>query len=572
MKCLHLRLSLQCQKCGESLPVNRAAETMLCVRCFENAETTAALWQFLVTPRLAQAFNMQEHEESRAKGLHASIGSYDITFGRKRPQCSACGEEWQISDLLALEKKGIQFQCEGCDAEVSIRKPPEWFSAIVPHACLLVGETSAEAQRMRFKREEAVTIHCYHCGASLPLDGKLRGVLCTYCGKQCMVPDDIWLRLHPVETTQTWYVIVNANESAVILPEEISSFIDLAAISSSDTALLWEDHNGYCVGRLGPDGFFKWIQPDLACSSYARIFYTASAETVWILDHDEEIVFAFDAQTGKERRRAENEDHESDTISVLDHRGAAACADNTILIYRNWEAGPSKSDISEQIRKAGPYVLTQAELDALNEVPRLAEIRRFDSKCKRIPLWQGRKDDELDHNIVEWNSLHDQPALLPDNAMLEAASDGTLYAIEPRLAIAVRFDSNGKRMALVRPVQKEISSITDCAIDSNGSVIVAFEHRKQINRETWMHIGRISLDGRFDIIAGPHAPKNNCSLGTSTLRLSMDRDRNIHVCGGNFGNLRRITPDGATVWRSVWTIIKDPDEAEELSDARHGKK
>ena len=65
---LSLEFSIQCTNCGETLPVNKAAEKILCDRCGEETQTPLALWQKLVTRPLVDASTLKPETDSWANG------------------------------------------------------------------------------------------------------------------------------------------------------------------------------------------------------------------------------------------------------------------------------------------------------------------------------------------------------------------------------------------------------------------------------------------------------------------------------------------------------------------------
>ncbi len=572
MKSLILKFSIECANCSQPLPVNRASESIQCVHCLEQTQTPVELWDALITPRLLEACNMEPGTDTWAKGMMAGIGSYRLTFGCQNPRCPECDASWDIGDIHSIHEKGHSlFTCRGCGKESSLRRPPEWFTGLMPHAKLLLGEVSDESQHRSFKGKNSVSIFCYHCSGPLPLDGSRRTVTCSHCGNECMVSDDIWLRLNPVTAPHPWYVVIDLADGVALLPHTIDDFIDLEGMPDDTTALLWEDDSGYCIGRVDDRGLFTWIVRDIFCSDYARLFFVSRSDLLWVLDHDEEVAHAFNAGTGEKILTIENEDHDPDLISVMDHYNAAVNTDGTIVVYRCWQKDNSPDTITEQIKRQGPHILTASEIEGLNRKSGLWEMRRFNEKGERIPLWQGLKAGDGNRDIPEWNSLPDQPTRPPDNAMIEPGPGGTLYMIDPEHVIITRYDSSGKCLGLIKPDAKVVEEVLDCGIAGDGTICIVFDHRKKIGRESWSHIARIGLDGSFQILTGPHAPVHDYPIGAWVKRISVTERGSIHICSYNFINLRVINPDGSLFWRSPGTIIEDKTLSRELAEARRKK-
>ena len=48
---------------------------------------------------------------------------------------------------------------------------------------------------------------CMSCGGGLEVDGTARTVTCRFCSGSNDLPDGLWLRLHPQQTVQTFFVV-----------------------------------------------------------------------------------------------------------------------------------------------------------------------------------------------------------------------------------------------------------------------------------------------------------------------------------------------------------------------------
>ncbi len=536
-----LEFNLQCRSCGETLPVNCAAESILCIKCGAHTPTPEYLWAYLVTASLVKATGLEPGKESWAKGLHASIGSYGMTYGRSDPKCRECGAAWKIDDLRAIASGGAaKFTCGSCNKIATVRKPPEWFSRVVPDPVLLVGETATAGTV--FKGETSVSIHCYHCGGGLQLDGSSRTVKCTFCGNDLLVPDDVWLRLHPVMTAHPWYIMVEMGDAVALIPDDISEVTDIALLPDGDAVLLFDSHEGACIGRTDQKGRFKWLIENLTITSDARLFYVGGAGLLWVVASNEEEVLSFDASTGDLAGDIRNEG-QADTISVLAHVGAVALSDNTLVVFRGMPPD-------------FPY-----------------RLRRYDSEGKSIPMWKGIEDRDLPGpgERPDWGAMPDRPLYPPDDALLEPGPEGTLYFIHKEKCIVSRYDPSGTHLGTVQAKQNAITQIHDCGVADDGTVFVVFEHKKMIGDDTWDHVGRMAPDGSFEILVGPHAPVHNFSIGTYGHKLSVTGPGSFLLCGTDFNELWAMQRDGSVIWKTPGTRVHDEDRADELAEAA-GKK
>ena len=544
-----INFNLQCRKCSKTLPVNRAAESIVCMKCGAHNSTSQEFWSYLITAYLIDATGMELGEESWAKGIFASIGSYNITFGRTDPSCRNCGMIWKIQDLMAIAEQGASnFICNSCGKTESIRKSPEWFTEVVPYSLLIIGETAPEATSTVYEGDTSVSIHCYHCGGNLKPDGTDRVVKCHYCGNDLIIPDDIWLRLHPVMTSHPWFILMDLGDSVALIPKKISDVTDIALLPGNEAVLLWDSHEGSCIGRTDTKGRFKWMIENITIEADARLFYVKDAARLWVIGTEEEKVLCFDAGTGDLVHNIENEE-DPDMISVFACYGAVALSDNTIIIYRGM---PPKT----------PF-----------------RMRRYDGEGKKIPLWSGYSDNELTEKpqkmtgsiiIVtqtsDWNNLPDRPIYPPDDALFEPGPDGTLYFIHPEKFLVAKYNSAGNHLETIKAKQKVVSEVIDAAVADDGSIFVVFEHRKKVGKETWNHLGVMNPDGSFEVLVGPYAPVHNYSIGYYDHKVAVSGRGSVLVCGRDFKYLWVFERDGSLIWQTPLTQAHDKNRADELKE------
>ncbi len=538
VKSIGITFTSECSYCRNPLPVNQASEVTLCPKCGNMVQTPVELWELLIAKRLAEASDMEQETDSWATGMIAGLGNYRLTFGNLAPRCGSCEALLSLESLLALAlEKETKFSCSACGAISSVRVPPPWFSGVSSFAILLVGESAPEGGGTFTGTSEGVSIRCYHCGGPLPLDGSSRTVKCTHCGQDLLVPDDIWLRLHPAVAAHPWYILLSTGESAALLPDDIDDFLDLAALPGGDTALLWEEDSEGRIGRADRSGGLCWVKKKIALSDYARLLYAPEQDLLWVIDREEDITQSFRADTGSPAVTIRKKKNKPDFISAVDHEGIAAATDGTLLVYRCWE-------------------------DDNNA------LRRFDSAGKRMRLWTDSNDDDLPKKRVEWDDLGDRPARPPDGAWIAGGPDGTLYFIDRESGRFASFDREGGLRGIVRPDCAEVEKIQDCGVAGDGSVYVLFDHKEAINEINFSHVGRIGPDGTFQVLAGPHSKKNGHSLGTDMERMSVAENGEIHLCDRGFDNFRILAPDGSPVWRSPATVKEDENRAGELREAK----
>ncbi|MBD3191905.1 MAG: hypothetical protein GF308_14755 [Candidatus Heimdallarchaeota archaeon] len=86
--------------------------------------------------------------------------------------------------------------------------PPEWLKKVLPIVfCFVDASIDSKKEKSEPTIPEGIAFSCPRCGAMLVVDGKNRLVPCDYCKLQVYLPDDLWLRIHPVEKKKKWFVV-----------------------------------------------------------------------------------------------------------------------------------------------------------------------------------------------------------------------------------------------------------------------------------------------------------------------------------------------------------------------------
>ncbi|HON80160.1 MAG TPA: hypothetical protein PK544_16845 [Spirochaetota bacterium] len=558
---LSLKWSVECSNCRESLPVNKAAERILCHHCGEETDTPLPLWQRLVTPQLTEAIDMEDETDSWANGMMAGLGSYSMEFGKMLPRCEdGCGAVWPLREVVKIAERGAEhFTCRKCGKIFTVRKIPEFFSDVIPFARYIVGEESPEAEGRFSGSDEGIGMRCYHCGASLKLDGSSRKVHCTYCNNDLLVPDDIWQRLNPVITAHFWYILLDTGDHVGLLPVEIDDFLDLEVMPNGDTILLWEQDSTGHIGRSDRTNGLVWHTSEFEVNDYTRLLYDRGRNILWALHSWEHMVYCFDAATGRMIKSfVQDEDKEKKgIITAKDHEGLAICTDGTIVINRIWGASAVT-----MIVKNGQLFYPPGY------VPHYTTMRRFNTKGREIPLWENQDNSvKDDRDEILFEKLVDRPSRIPEGAWLMGGPDNTMYVLDRTDGRTAVFDREGKLLHTIRPELDGVSRIQDAGVAADGSVYVLFDHRKKIRHENYSHAGRITRDGKFTLLAGPLCKKNKFPLGTELELMAVGERGEMHMCDYRMGIFRILNPDGSPAWKSLGTFSED----EEMEDHIAGR-
>ncbi len=195
-----------CGKCGHPVPINGPFRNIICTGCFANVSISAETYgDFL------NKFENEYQNFNEAEGMGGTVmggdGTYKYSYYKLSPRCWNCKTGLPEASL----KTDGKLLCRKCGFEHEIFPVPEWLKEVVPSAVQCIcserelndkkGETGIESGG------KPVAMSCIRCGGSLEVTGYSERIMkCRYCGIDVYIPDPVWLRLHPVEKTQEWYV------------------------------------------------------------------------------------------------------------------------------------------------------------------------------------------------------------------------------------------------------------------------------------------------------------------------------------------------------------------------------
>lgn len=121
---------------------------------------------------------------------------------------------------------------------------------------------------------------------------------------------------------------------------------------------------------------------------------------------------------------------------------------------------------------------------------------------------------------------------------------------------------------MILPKCYEVEKIQDCGISRDGSIYILFDHKQMIGDMNYSHVGVISPDGSFNVLAGPHSKKHAHPLGTDLERMAVDENGDIYLCNDGFDNFRILSKEGTLLWRSTATAREDKNRSNELKETR----
>ncbi|PRP92845.1 hypothetical protein ENSA5_46770 [Enhygromyxa salina] len=278
---VRLQASTRCLACTEVTAVNAAVDGLACVGCGAEFAIPEQLWD----SALAEAREIAEQLDNNAttsRSFDAQGMTLNLAIAAVDATCPHCRQPWN-----ALPERA----CPACATAVSVRA----FAAGT-----LVGEDVHMLARER--RELAPqTLSCSGCGAPLTAEGDTRKLECGACGRETVVPDEVWRRLHAPRAVASWYLYGGASR-APGLRGRLHAF-DLAAGAGVVYAVGSHGDTPFALLALDTDPLgIRWMV-DLESIGKARLMsLCAWADELFGYCEGLRTIEVFDAQTGAHLR------------------------------------------------------------------------------------------------------------------------------------------------------------------------------------------------------------------------------------------------------------------------------
>jgi len=198
-----------CGSCGLPVMLNGPLPATPCPHCRNPRRIGRSTWCALLK-ELEGAFRRLEEGASTTSSLAADDGGAPVELRIKRegPHCPSCGN-------VAFAEVDVPTRphtrpCESCGASLRVRPVPEWLHDRFASASALVeadADDAPESVRPDLDSSGLFAMQCPQCSAALEIGSDSTRLLsCSHCGAEVVVPDPVWLELHPVDTVRTWYV------------------------------------------------------------------------------------------------------------------------------------------------------------------------------------------------------------------------------------------------------------------------------------------------------------------------------------------------------------------------------
>jgi LSD1 subclass zinc finger protein len=191
-----LRFHSTCDACKEPIPINGPLPHVVCPSC----RADKPLEPDVVGDQLAWV------GEDRAvfDGLVVrSSGRFQLKATRVPPFCHVC------ENALPWVEVGTDtvIRCEHCGTKhATFPVPP----SLAEHAGIAKQLYCAQRDPLAHSGEasgESSAYDCPACGAALSVTSETERIApCSFCSEDVFLPDEVWLRIHPVAHVRPWFV------------------------------------------------------------------------------------------------------------------------------------------------------------------------------------------------------------------------------------------------------------------------------------------------------------------------------------------------------------------------------
>lgn len=408
--------------------------------------------------------NYSDLNEGEGQNQTVMTGEYSfrIMYGLQKPRCGKCKtplDEKMFSQFASAGKA----VCSKCSNEISVRTLPDILKGDFADISYLIGEDKdmLSAGKGTMKTPEAVKpviFMCPSCGGNLKIDGSKRVVTCTYCNSDIYLPDDLWLRMHPVKVVERWYMVLDEKQ----VPEKPISWYDLSDVITDEAGSLYfataDDDDHFMLWSLGPDYKTRWKVPGLEFSEENTGLALSNDGKLYMWDSDKHSLFIFSTKDGSSLGRIQGKEASEQEPITFDMKGTHSLTvdtDGSFIVLKD-----------KYILRFSPDGKRISTWGGIDEPPKK---RGFFQK-----LFGGEKiveESEYPPDVVEMKNRPNK--VDTEYTFVTRGWDGFIYFMESTSsddASVAKYDRDGRKIwNSVVPISYKTSK--QC-IDKNGFVYV----------------------------------------------------------------------------------------------------
>ncbi len=489
--CVEIKTS--CNKCGQPLPVNALVEKVICAACQTETDFPYKFWNENLLGDAFEKIGDFKDGEGQPSTIFNSMGTFSLMYGRQNPRCGKCKTPLDLNKLEEYAKAGKSV-CIKCQNEVSVRILPKEAQDTLIKIKYVIGEdkdlfsnrSGIQAALPNVSRPVIYT--CPSCAGALEIDGTERMIKCKYCNSEIYLPDDLWLRLHPVKTMQRWYICFDEKK----INDGLIEWYNLPDVTIDKTGNLFmatvDDSSGgndeFKVWSFGTDMKTRWVRTGLSYNEDSTGITMTNDGNLYLWDKFKHSLLKLSSKEGS-------------TLNTL--KGNSPTKENPYS-FNMMGCGSLVSDSDGTI------------MALINN-----EIVRYNSQGIRVSLWGDIREEAKGHGIItgmfnvlsggsifhvvpekdaEWapcvNELHSHPARCDsDLTKINLGWDGYIYFSDrSNPGNVAKYARSGK---LLWKIELPISAESKACTDSKGNVFVLGSKQDD---ESNTNLIRISPDGK----------------------------------------------------------------------------
>jgi hypothetical protein len=479
MSSICIELKTECKFCGNPLPLDALVEHIQCSTCQKTMDFPYSIWRkTILDSAFSDTSDLKEGEGQPQTNMTGEY-TFHLMYGRQKPRCPKCKTPLDETKYQDYANTGSA-QCAKCNNKISVRALPENMQSIFENLKYIIGEnsnmfSSGEAALQTPDAAKPILFTCPSCAGNLEIDGKERVVTCKYCQSEIYLPDELWLRMHPVKTVDRWYLVFDDTEMAKKASEKLPDWYYIPGFtidkSGNCYAASSDDDTGFLVWSFSPDLKTRWVRKDLKFDEEKTGLALTNDGNLYLWDKNKHSLLKLSSNDGSTILKIEGQEATDDNPYPFNLKGCSTLvsdSDGTIMALIN------------------------------------NTVARYSEKGERVQLWGGKTfglfgsglGDNVPESDPEWakcvKEIGSHPKRIDsDLTKLNMGWDGYLYMIDSSSSdgVVARFDRDGnKLMSVYIPLQNKESFPW---ADSNGNIYII-----GTKEDSNTNLIRISPDGK----------------------------------------------------------------------------
>lgn len=215
------RIQANCPGCNTLHPVSSIIEGENCHKCGKYINLSELfdtnLFGAADRERYINGFLNGSIEQLGGAGV-GKTGSYKLTYESRGVYCEECFKPIADEAVLTALNDKQPVVCPHCSHTMPIKPATPYMREFHPKIVAIVNDPQGyDKNEKNTGKSNMMVYSCMTCGGGLNLDeDSERNINCSYCGNDNYIPDSIWIKLHPDEKVQPFFVITDISEDDII--------------------------------------------------------------------------------------------------------------------------------------------------------------------------------------------------------------------------------------------------------------------------------------------------------------------------------------------------------------------